>query len=366
MGDDKIRHVLIKCDAKGEETYYWNPSATLRALGLTPEPLGKSWNRAKNRALALNTLADAARIGNRAANNGPEPGTVSCLFRAFHESEEYAELKPRTQKDYAYYLGKIEIKFGHLPVTALTARVIKEYYRTVRADRGVTWAYHILGTLRAVLSWAVSESWILHNPALDVKLKSPPKRTTTWTIEQAEAYIAKARELGWHSIAVMARIFDCAAQSPIDVRTLRRSAYAGRALVYARSKTGTIVSPVPLWPDVVADLDAYLATRPALLPDAPIFVNDRTGKAWVEGTLHKHHAEIRAAAGLPKKLQLQDFRRTAQTEAGAVSGTVDEIRALAQHTTRTAAEHYVMPDERFAAAIQQKRLAARKKGGKED
>jgi hypothetical protein len=96
-----------------------------------------------------------------------------------------------------------------------------------------------------------------------------------------------------------------------------------------------------------------------LLPDTPIFVHDRTKMPWVESTLHKVHNEIRTAANLPKKLQLQDFRRTAQTEAGTADGTVDEIRALAQHSTRKAGEFYVHPDERYAAAVQDKRLAKR-------
>ena len=87
------------------------------------------------------------------------------------------------------------------------------------------------------------------------------------------------------------------------------------------------------------------------------------GGQWVYSTLCKVHSEIRAAAGLPKKLQLQDFRRTAQTEAGAAGGTVDEIRGLARHTTRSAAEHYVHPDERFVNSVQRKRLASRNKTG---
>jgi hypothetical protein len=87
------------------------------------------------------------------------------------------------------------------------------------------------------------------------------------------------------------------------------------------------------------------------------------GGEWVYSTLCKAHSEVRDAAGLPKKLQLQDFRRTAQTEAGAAGGTVDEIRGLARHTTRSAAEHYVYPDSRFVDAVQNKRLASRNKNG---
>ena len=111
----------------------------------------------------------------------------------------------------------------------------------------------------------------------------------------------------------------------------------------------------------MARYEIVIARRPPLLPEAYIFVNERTNKPWVESTLNKVHAEIRTAAGLRKELQLQDFRRTAQTEAGAAGGTVDEIRALAQHSTRRAGEYYVHPDKRYAAAVQKKRLAHRNK-----
>ncbi|MGH9617540.1 MAG: hypothetical protein ACRD28_12435 [Acidobacteriaceae bacterium] len=84
---------------------------------------------------------------------------------------------------------------------------------------------------------------------------------------------------------------------------------------------------------------------------------------WKASTLAKVHGQIRNAAGLPKNLQLQDFRTTVQTEGGAAGGTVDELRGLARHSTRTAALHYVHPDTRYVEAIQEKRLAHRNKKG---
>lgn len=363
MGEDNIRHLLTKRLATGEIAYFWNPSKTLRDLGLTPEALGKIEAVAKRRAVELNGIADELRRGARKGGNGPMLGSLSRMIAAFKASEEFAELKPRTRKDYAYYLDKIELEFGHLPLVAMSARVIKEYYKRVRRETGVTWGYHIMGSLRAAMSWGVSENWLEKNPAMDVVVKSPPKRTVQWEPDQARTYIEKAYELGWASIAVMAYVFDSTAQSPIDVRLLKLKNYDGLRISNARIKTGVTDAAIPLFPDAKAALDAYLATRTAMLPDAPLLINDRIGGQWVYSTLCKVHSEIRAAAGLPKKLQMQDFRRTAQTEAGAAGGTVDEIRGLARHTTRSAAEHYVHPDERFVDSVQRKRLASRNKTG---
>jgi len=159
-------------------------------------------------------------------------------------------------------------------------------------------------------------------------VKSPPKRTVKWEPEQAGIYIKKACELGWASTAVMANMFDSTAQSPIDVRSLTLGNDDGLRISNAQIKTGVTDAAIPLLPDAKAALDAYLATRTAMVPDAPLFVNDRIWGQWVYSTLCKVHSEIRAAAGLPKKLRLQDFRRTAQTEAGAAGGRLTRYRVL--------------------------------------
>jgi site-specific recombinase XerC len=365
LGTDHIRHLVVRTNTKGETRYFWQPSKTIRSLGMTPEALGADLTKANSRATELNSTADELRRASKTGSNGPLPGSVASLFKAYEQSDEFNELKERTQNDYRYYLGKIEADFGRVMVRALTPKVIKEHYRRVNQQVSLTWAYHILGQWRAVLSWAVSENWITRNPALDVKMKSPPKRKVVWSAENARAYIAKADELGWHSIVAMAYVFDSIGQSPVDVRTMARKAYDGRAIDVTLTKTGVEDAPIPLFREAKTALDFYLASQPAKLPDAPMFTHDRIGGAWKESTLAKIHGQIRKAAGLPKHLQLQDFRTTVQTEGGAAGGTVDELRGLARHKTRTAALHYVHPDARYVEAIQKKRRAYRnKKGGK--
>ncbi len=355
MGSDKVRHLVTR-----RGLFFWQPSKTIAALGMSAEPLGPDAGAARTRAIALNNRADELRRSSRTGSNGPRPGTFSRLVVDFKASEEFAELKPRTQRDYAYYLDKIEQDFAAVMARAITPKVVKTFYKRVKREVSETWAYHILGAFRVVLSWAVSEDWIKSNPALEVTMKSPKKRTVIWTPDQAETYVAKAAELGWHSIVAMVRVYDSIGQSPVDVRTLLRKSYDGRTIAVMRAKTGVSDAPIPLFPIAIAALDAYLQERPAL-PEAPLFANDQIGGMWNESTLGKVHRKIRVAAKLPKELQLQDFRTTVQTEGGAAGGTVDELRGLARHSTRDAGEHYVHPDARYIEAIQDKRLAHRNK-----
>ena len=130
-----------------------------------------------------------------------------------------------------------------------------------------------------------------------------------------------------------------------------------------RAKTGVEGAPIPLFPEARAALDSYLATQPVRLPDAPVFTHEAIGGEWKESTPAKVRGQITKAAGLPKNLQLQNFRTTVGSEGGAAGGTVDELRGLARHSTRTAALHYVHPDTRYVEAIQEKRLAHRNKNG---
>lgn len=355
MGRDKVRHVIERAGR-----FFWQPSKTIASLGLCAEALGTDREVAYRRAMDLNRLADEARIVGRTTTNGPLPGTLSLLFRDFQRSEEFADLKPRTQADYRYYLSKIEADLGTAKVAAITPKHVKDYYKAQRRKKSVTWAYHILGTFRVVLSWAIGEEWIETNPALDVKMKAPPKRLVLWKPEQFPVYLATAKEMGWPSLVAMAYVFDSIGQSPVDVRTLRAGSYDGRCIDVSRSKTGVEGPPIPLFPEAVVALDAYLATQPTKLPEAPLFTNDRIGGEWNRFTLNKVHARIRKAAGLPNELQLQDFRTMAATEGGAAGGSVDQLRGLQRHRTRSAGEHYVVITDDTVEQIQAMRLAFRR------
>jgi hypothetical protein len=79
-------------------------------------------------------------------------------------------------------------------------------------------------------------------------------------------------------------VFDSIGQSPVDVRTLPQKSYDGRTIDVSRAKTGNEGAPIPLFPEAKAELDAYLATQPAKLPEAPPFTHDRI-RAATDGSV---------------------------------------------------------------------------------
>lgn len=363
MGADKIRHLLVKNLAGGKPGYFWNPSNTLRKLGAVPEALGQNEATANARAIELNNFWDEVRRGSKSGTL-ERPDSIRRLIKAYESSDEFSEKRSRTQADYTYYNGKIDDEFGPLPVGSITPKVFKLFYRRLKKEKSLTWAYHVAGQFRNLMKWAKSEDWITIDPTEDIAIEAPLRRTVIYSPEQIELYIKTAIESGWKSVAVMAHVFYSIAQSPVDVRTMKVGAYDKRCIHNTRIKTGVTHAPIPLFPKAKKSLDAYLKGRGALHPNAPMFVCESTGELWTENYLQRIHREIRKKAGLPVELQLQDFRRTAQTEAGAAGGTLDEIKALARHTTRDAGDYYIMPDARITENIQEKRLALQNKTGK--
>ena len=198
----KIRHLIFRGG-----NHYWQPSKTVLALGLQGEALGPDKKTAIARAVELNAMADAMRAESKQGSNSAKPGTVSRLFAAYRNSEEFGELKPRTQSDYNYEMDWIEETLGTAMVRAFTAKSLKTYYRKLKADKGICVSYHRFSVFRTVLTWAVSEDWISDNPAKKVKVKIPRKRAVIWTLQQMEIYRRKASELGWHSIVAMIHVF---------------------------------------------------------------------------------------------------------------------------------------------------------------
>src|SRR5262245_26428488 len=49
----------------------------------------------------------------------PPAGVLSTLTRFFEETPEFTELADRTKADYRKWIGRIETKFGDLPIAAL-------------------------------------------------------------------------------------------------------------------------------------------------------------------------------------------------------------------------------------------------------
>lgn len=371
MGGDKIRHLRPKPLSDGRVAWYWQPSATVRALGLSPEALGFDAAAARRRAIELNALADDVRIGRKGRALGPAPGTVARLIADYRASPEWLALKPRTRRDYdrwidrfrdGFVAGEVTFDgFGDLPAAAISARVLKVWKRSIDGATGAYEGYHALGTMRALWAWAEGEEWVAASPARLVRNQRPKKRAVQWTLEQQTAFIAASGLCGQPGLGVAMMVNDNIGQSPVDVFDLRARHFDGATLrPDGRAKTGVGNVAFRLWPEVAAALSAYLALRPAPHPDAPLFVNDLTGRRWEESRRGKEFRRVRAAAGLPAHLQFQGLRRSAATEAGEAGATAFEVQAMLRHTSPSEAATYVIAGSALVESLSEKRRKHRR------
>jgi hypothetical protein len=363
---DKVRHLRSRPLKRGWG-WYWIPSAHVAAFGLVAEALGETPEKIATpailkRAIDLNALADELRLGRSARAEQDAPGTIGFLVKEYRASVHWFGLKPRTRDDYAPWLDALRDDYREFLIGDMDGLVLETWRDRVAEERGLYAAYHMLGTMRAIFAWATRRRLIPKgtDPAKEVENRRPPKRTHTWTLKQICAFLDAAFGAGEYGFWAAMILTDCIAQSPVDVWGLARSDYDGKSILKGRrTKVAGEHPPMVLWPHVVTALDWYLSTRPALLPDAPLFAPPGANTPWVTSTRHKIFQRLRKAAGLPATLQWQDMRRTGATEAGAAGGTGIEIKGLLRHQTLSEASTYTLDTATSLRIVQSKRMTAR-------
>lgn len=352
MGRDRVRHLVHR---KGR--FYWLPSKTLESLGFSPEPLGSDPVTASQRASYLNGEADKARVANKAIEGPVLAASAVCRLIPLYKEEAWENLKPRTQEDYAYWLEKIEHKWGKYQVELFDRDVIGVWLKSVsQQPKGEYKAYHMGLMLRTFLKWCAPK-YIPECPEFVVR--TPKARKSMWMEPEIWAVVAVLKAEGFQSLAVGMLIEWCIGQNPGDVWALKCSSYKNGAIDVTRSKTGVGGAPIPLWDDVRGELDDYLRQSPAV-GEAPLLRNERTKSSWVESTRAKTFARARHNSAVRPTLQLRDLRRTAITEAINAGSTRDQIRSLSRHATNQGLEPYVEAFNSVSVAdVQARRLSAR-------
>lgn len=350
---------------------YWEPTAEMREVGLANRRLTGTMIEIYQQAEALNVQWEAIKKG-RIDPDTPMPDTVAWWRRRYtgkidkktkkvlrEPSRKFRKLGARTQKDYNYYLDFFDARFGRFPVRALTPKVVKTFYEATCDNRGDYFGYHLMGAIRAFLTWVVSEDGFGRdgaNPALRVEVSTPDQRSIRWTPEQVEAFCAKALEKERRSMMLAVRLAEWIAQRPYDVRMLRWPNYqAGRIVDVRQAKGKTVVAPIGLPASLVALLDATPKDS------THIIVSEGTKRPYTEVNFERVFADIRLAAGLPDDLQFRDFRRTAATEIAEAAATDDQLRSVTGHKDRNVVARYAVTTEEMTAGAMEKRLQLRAK-----
>ena len=356
MGKDKIRHFRSKGNG-----HYFEPSASLRALGFYAEALGSDEARAKARALELNAAADEARRG---GDQGPRParalgGTLARFAEDLKASSEYADKSQARQDELDYSLNIILPVFGPSQIRAIKPAHVDLFYSTLRSQGSTHKAARVMKDLRYLLNRAVKFGLIAFNPALAVKVKQPAPRKLRWSADQVEAAIAAATAQGFHGAALALGIAYDTGLRPGDIRALTWGQVQDEKLALTQSKTGREIH-CPLYPETVAAIRSYVASLGAIpLPSAPL-IRTRRGRPYQKDRLARDIRAVLRLAGVPDQVQMRDLRRTVtaeEAEAGATAAEMTAGRGWSHRTGVTMQDTYAPASLEMARSAKAKRRA---------
>jgi hypothetical protein len=342
--------------------------------------LGRDLAHAITVAEQLNEALDGWRQGE--AREVPT-GTVAWLFRWYQGTTKFTRNSSKTQADYRKLMASIADLpmrvgvFGQRTAAKVDAEVADKLYKRFQ-ERGARQATYAMQVCRLVWNWAIrykKTTGITENPFAGMALShavADGNRPTTRA--EYNAYRAKARELGYQSMATAAALSFELVQRVWDVfgipdpgagdasdegatRGIRWRDYdPGVSIVVRQSKTGKRIriplsdttgegDRVALYPELEEELVRTRHDEPADL----IVREDRNGQPYKHRRMSSVHRAICETAGLPKKMTFTGFRHGGATEIGDAGET--DIRAISGHTQLDTTAIYNKASEEKARRI---------------
>jgi hypothetical protein len=384
--------------------YFWHLPTWAKKAGcpIHNEPLGLDYNAAVKRAeMILLPAFDAWRLGDDRAATAPAiaaVGTLDWMFAEFRADRRYSKLDPKTKRNHETgfkMVGGYTLKDG----SRLGAR------RLVLMDTSVTDALYeallplkdddgnVIGERRTTVNHAMKScrrAWNicarrnpgklpLVNPFAQMGLRSSDRDTPNATYDDLQAFRAKAKEMGLHSLATAALIAWEWLQREKDVfATFDVSHYRPKEhpnLVRVVDKKTKQAGWVPLfdddgsalYPELMAELDAIKRKRIGGLMLCRDWGACGPWPTWPQADMpdfthmSRKVKEVIRAAGLRDELSFASFRHGGFTETGDAELTDREIMAQGRKATIKTLPRYVKRTTKQIVSGTKKRRAARTK-----
>jgi hypothetical protein len=369
----------------------FEPSATLRALGLKGEDLRHPDGRWFSEGECLDWLRavlepriEAAKAL-RAAKPTARPATLARqLVPVYSLGQMFADLwkrpefsgqsitdgrrrrKPLAPKTVKWYKSMSEIvartdqDVWAADATAMSAGQWSAFIEKVEAKHGLDTARAV----RATLSMAFARMKIRTRkgelPMQDTSLPMPPPRLRVGEVKEMEHMIATADRLGRPEIgdAILMGLVTCQRQG--DRLSLEGGQMVDGEIIFRQRKTGAIVA-VPALPQLTTRLAAARERRKAHRVQWPqLIIDEQAGRPWAAAGDHYRHvfADVRKAAAetMPslEGFRDQDLRDTGITwlaNAGCDAIRIASISGHSLETIHQILKHYLArhPDQARAA-----------------
>ncbi|KQO45469.1 integrase [Methylobacterium sp. Leaf85] len=365
----------------GPDILYWVARADLVKAGYRPETVRLPYtgddesHRSLISAACMRFQAEMLEWSSgRKRELNRFDGTILGLSRRYQtdEASPFKRLKHSTRHKDTYTLVLIEKAFG---TRSLAALKIDDFYRWYGAAKKpkelggperVRRAYGIIKKLREMLAFGIMaelpECKRLYDVLQHARFSQPARRRVSMELSHAEAFIAKALEMGRLSLALGTAIqFETAMRQkdvigewgPIPaggaasgivlngrrwVNGLTWSDIAADLVVRkATTKTGAFAAhDLKLCPLVVALLDKVPADRRV----GPLILDEMAGRPFAESAYGREWRIVAKAAGVPDHVWNMDARAGAITEAEDAGADLDHIRSAAAHAQTSTTQRY--------------------------
>ncbi len=254
-------------------------------------------------------------------------GTLTGLVRDFTLSPEFAKRAESTQKEYRRMLGKLEDKFGTMPLAVLEDPRVKGDFLQWRADvareSGLREADNRLSVLSAMLSWGINNGRLFSNHVAGFKrLHSVDRSDKLWLPEHIDAFM-KVAPIEMQRALILALH---TGQRQGDLLKLAWTNYDGETVSLRQNKGAQRVS--------VRCTKALKRMLDGMDRTATVILATKTGRAW-KGRYFKAQWEKASRAAGIEDLHFHDLRGTAVTMLAEAGCSVPEIASITGHTMKS-------------------------------
>lgn len=355
---NKVPYLQQRKRSDGSTAFLVNPSKAVRdALGIGTASFE---TRAEAVKRAIEVKDDFEHYRRRNANRvHVDANTVYGLINWYKTTSKWSDLSDNSRRTYNdliktainIRLGQSNNTFADMDAANVTVDHADAIYQQLRAEISLHRAVNVCKVLRRVWYIGLKHSKVRGNPFIKMELPDLERRDVMWTPEQVYKVIQKSDEMGYWSIGTMTLLCYHLCQRPGDMRALRWQQYDGTWFRFRQEKTGTKMEL-----ESSPEITERLAERFQANTGGPIIICETTQQPYDRRLYAKYFARIRAAAGLPRTLQLRDLRRTGATELAEAGATEDELKTQTGHKTREILSTYVRSTPKLASSAARKRF----------
>jgi integrase len=352
----------------GRKVPYWVARADIVARGFKPKTVRLHYDHSDMAAIAHRCrvlqaeMLEWSKLGT-APPKAPTEETVGLLIDRYQSEpfSSYHGVKWNTRREYDRDCAKIRKAVGKRLLSALTFADIHRWYEMARRPtepgkpEQIRAAHGMMTMLRMLFKFGTIAE-IAHCKRLlsimtEAQFEVPKPRTATLSLDQVNSVIAKAHELGAHSIALgqalqyegMFRQSDVTGQWQPDgtdggIRLNGRRWTDGLTwsalnpdgiISYETTKTGQRVEvDTALYPL----LQAEIARVPSERRIGPMIVDERSGLPYSEKEYGKRWRRIATTAGIPKTVWNRDSRASGITEGRDAGAAIADVSKQAAHS----------------------------------